>query len=245
MNDQDLLRYSRQIILPEVGIEGQQALLDSTMLLIGVGGLGSPSAMYLAAAGVGHLIIADFDKVELSNLQRQVIHHTDDIGEFKVDSAKVKMLSINPDVKITTVKDLSENNLNTWVDKSDIVLDGTDNFDTRFKINKACVEQKTPLVSAAVIRFEGQLSVFKGYEVDKPCYQCLYSEEGNSDENCTDNGILAPVAGMLGTMQALQAIKVVLSLGEQLVGKLMMIDALDLTFRSVKINKDSACKICQ
>ena len=245
MNDQDLLRYSRQIILPEVGIEGQQALLDSTMLLIGVGGLGSPSAMYLAAAGVGHLIIADFDKVELSNLQRQVIHHTDDIGEFKVDSAKAKMLSINPDVKITTVKDLDENNLNTWVEKSDIVLDGTDNFDTRFKINKACVEQKTPLVSAAVIRFEGQLSVFKGYEVDNPCYQCLYSEEGNSDENCTDNGILAPVAGMLGTMQALQAIKVVLSLGEQLVGKLMMIDALDLTFRSVKINKDSACKICQ
>ena len=245
MNDQDLLRYSRQIILPEVGIEGQQALLDSTMLLIGMGGLGSPSAMYLAAAGVGHLIIADFDKVELSNLQRQVIHHTDDIGEFKVDSAKAKMLAINPTIKITTVKDLSENNLNAWVDKSDIVLDGTDNFDTRFKINKACIEQRIPLVSAAVIRFEGQLSVFKGYEVDKPCYQCLYSEEGNSDENCTDNGILAPVAGMLGTMQALQAIKVVLSLGEQLVGKLMMIDALDLTFRSVKINKDSACKICQ
>ncbi|RUM82397.1 MAG: molybdopterin-synthase adenylyltransferase MoeB [Candidatus Thioglobus sp.] len=244
MNDQDLLRYSRQIILPEVGIEGQQALLDSTMLLIGVGGLGSPSAMYLAAAGVGHLIIADFDKVELSNLQRQVIHHTDDIGEFKVDSAKAKMLSINPGVKITTVKDLSENNLNAWVEKSDIVLDGTDNFDTRFKINKACVEQKAPLVSAAVIRFEGQLSVFKGYEVDKPCYQCLYSEEGNSDENCTDNGILAPVAGMLGTMQALQAIKVVLNLGEQLVGKLMIIDALDLTFRAVKINKDVSCPVC-
>jgi len=244
MNDQDLLRYSRQIMLPEVGIEGQQALLDSTMLLIGVGGLGSPSAMYLAAAGVGHLIIADFDKVELSNLQRQVIHHTDDIGEFKVDSAKAKMLSINPGVKITTVKDLSENNLNAWVEKSDIVLDGTDNFDTRFKINKACIEQRTPLVSAAVIRFEGQLSVFKGYEVDKPCYQCLYSEEGNSDENCTDNGILAPVAGMLGTMQALQAIKVVLNLGEQLVGKLMIIDALDLTFRAVKINKDVSCPVC-
>jgi len=244
MNDQDLLRYSRQIILPEVGIEGQQALLDSTMLLIGVGGLGSPSAMYLAAAGVGHLIIADFDKVELSNLQRQVIHHTDDIGEFKVDSAKAKMLSINPDVKITTVKDLSENNLNAWVEKSDLVLDGTDNFDTRFKINKACVEQRTPLVSAAVIRFEGQLSVFKGHEADKPCYQCLYSEEGNSDENCTDNGILAPVAGMLGTMQALQAIKVVLNLGEQLVGKLMIIDALDLTFRAVKINKDVSCPVC-
>ena len=244
MNDQDLLRYSRQIILPEVGIEGQQALLDSTMLLIGVGGLGSPSAMYLAAAGVGHLIIADFDKVELSNLQRQVIHHTDDIGEFKVDSAKAKMLAINPTIKITTVKDLSENNLNAWVAKADIVLDGTDNFDTRFKINQACVTETTPLVSAAVIRFEGQLSVFKGYDSDQPCYQCLYSTEGNSDENCTDNGILAPVAGMLGTMQALQAIKVVLNLGEQLMGKLMIIDALDLTFRIVKVNKDDFCPIC-
>ena len=136
MNDQDLLRYSRQIILPEVGIEGQQALLDSTMLLIGMGGLGSPSAMYLAAAGVGRLIIADFDKVELSNLQRQVIHHTDDIGEFKVDSAKAKMHSINPDIKITTVKDLGEDNLNTWIAKADVVLDGTDNFDTRFKVNQ-------------------------------------------------------------------------------------------------------------
>ena len=245
MNDQDSLRYSRQIMLPEVGIEGQQALLDSTMLLIGVGGLGSPSAMYLAAAGVGHLIIADFDKVELSNLQRQVIHHTDDIGEFKVDSAKAKMHAINPDIKITTVKDLGENNLHAWVEKSDIVLDGTDNFDTRFKINKACVEQETPLVSAAVIRFEGQLSVFKGYEVEQPCYQCLYSVEGNNDENCTDNGILAPVAGMLGTMQALQAIKVVLNLGEQLVGKLMVIDALDLSFRIVKVNKDPDCPTCK
>ncbi len=244
MNDQDLLRYSRQIILLEVGIEGQQALLDSTMLLIGIGGLGSPSAMYLAAAGVGHLIIVDFDKVELSNLQRQVIHHTDDIGEYKVDSAKAKMLAINPTIKITTVKDLSENNLNTWVAKADVVLDGTDNFDTRFKVNQACVTETTPLVSAAVIRFEGQLSVFKGYEVDKPCYQCLYSTEGNSDENCTDNGILAPVAGMLGTMQALQAIKVVLNLGEQLMGKLMIIDALDLTFRTVKVNKDDFCPIC-
>ncbi|HCE35039.1 MAG TPA: molybdopterin-synthase adenylyltransferase MoeB [Gammaproteobacteria bacterium] len=244
MNDQDLLRYSRQIILPEVGIEGQQALLDSTMLLIGVGGLGSPSAMYLAAAGVGHLIIADFDKVELSNLQRQVIHHTDDIGEFKVDSAKAKMLAINPTIKITTVKDLSENNLNAWVAKADVVLDGTDNFDTRFKINQACVTETTPLVSAAVIRFEGQLSVFKGYDSDQPCYQCLYSTEGNNDENCTDNGILAPVAGMLGTMQALQAIKVILNLGEQLVGKLMIIDALDLSFRNVTINKDKSCTIC-
>jgi len=245
MNDQDLLRYSRQIMLPQIGSEGQESLLNSTMLLIGMGGLGSPSAMYLAASGVGHLIIADFDQVELSNLQRQIVHHTDDIGKDKVDSAKSKMVAINPNIKVTTIKDLNEDNLNSWISKADVVLDGTDNFDTRFKVNKACVEAKKPLVSAAVIRFEGQLSVFKGYEKHQPCYQCLYSVEGNSDENCVENGILAPVAGVMGSLQALQAIKVVLNLGEQLVGKLMMIDALDLTFRSVKINKDSACKICQ
>ncbi len=175
MNDQDLLRYSRQIMLPQVDVEGQQTLLDSTVLLIGAGGLGSPSALYLAAAGIGHLIIADFDKVELSNLQRQIIHHTDDIGRYKVDSAKDKMLAVNPDIRVTTVKDLNEENLNDWISKSDVVLDGTDNFDTRFKINKACVQEKKPLVSAAVIRFEGQLSTFKCYEFDQPCYQCLYS----------------------------------------------------------------------
>lgn len=244
MNDQDLLRYSRQIMLPEIGIEGQQALLDSTMLLIGMGGLGSPSAMYLAAAGVGHLIIADFDTVEISNLQRQVIHHTDDIGKYKVDSAKEKMLAINLGIKVTTIKDLNDENLNSWVSKVDVVLDGTDNFDTRFKVNQACVEEKTPLVSAAVIRFEGQLSVFKGYEANQPCYQCLYSKEGNNDENCTDNGILAPVSGVMGTMQALQAIKTILDLGEKFDGKLLLFDALDLSFRSVKIPKDKTCLIC-
>ena len=208
MNDQDLLRYSRQIMLPQIGSEGQESLLNSTMLLIGMGGLGSPSAMYLAASGVGHLIIADFDQVELSNLQRQIVHHTDDIGKDKVDSAKAKMVAINPNIKVTTIKDLNENNLNSWISEVDVVLDGTDNFDTRFKVNKACVDEKKPLVSAAVIRFEGQLSVFKGYEKHQPCYQCLYSVEGNSDENCVENGILAPVAGVMGSLQALQAIKV-------------------------------------
>ncbi len=244
MNDQELLRYARQILLPQIGVEGQQALKNSTLLLIGMGGLGSPSALYLSSAGVGHLIIADFDEVELSNLQRQIIHFTDDIGRKKVDSAKDKMLAINPNIKVTTITTLNQNNLNDWVAKADVVLDGTDNFDTRFKVNKACVVQKTPLVSAAVIRFEGQLSVFKGYKQTQPCYQCLYSTKGNSDENCVDNGILSPVAGMMGSLQALQAIKVILNLGEQLVGKLMLIDALDLSFRKIKINKDESCKIC-
>ncbi len=244
MEDQDLLRYSRQIMLPQIDIEAQQALLDSTMLLIGMGGLGSPSALYLAATGVGHLIIADFDKVELSNLQRQVIHHTDDIGKYKVDSAKEKMLAVNPNVKVTTVKELNAENLNSWISKADVVLDGTDNFDTRFKVNKACVEEEKPLVSAAVIRFEGQLSVFKGYESDQPCYQCLYSKEGSNNENCVENGVLAPVAGVMGSIQALQAVKVALNLGHQLTGKLMMFDALDLTFRSISINKDESCAVC-
>ena len=244
MDNQNLLRYSRQILLPEVGEEGQQKLLNATVLLIGIGGLGSPSAMYLAAAGIGHLIIADFDQVELSNLQRQVIHHTEDIGRDKVESAKAKMFAINPNIKITTLTNLNEDNINEWVKRCDVVLDGTDNFDTRFKINQTCVAQHIPLVSAAVIRFEGQLSVFKGYEKDQPCYQCLYPSTGNSDENCVDNGILAPVAGMLGTMQALQGIKVILNLGEQLIGKLMIVDALDLNFKTIQLNKDESCPIC-
>ncbi len=244
MDNQNLLRYSRQILLPEVNEEGQQTLLDSTALLIGLGGLGSASAMYLAASGVGHLIIADFDQVELSNLQRQVIHHTADIGKNKVESAKVKMLAINPNIQVTTLTDLNKDNIDKWVAASDVVLDGTDNFESRFKINQACVTQHIPLVSTAVIRFEGQLSVFKGYKKKQPCYQCLYPNTGNGDENCVDNGILAPVAGMLGTMQALQALKVLLNLGEQLTGKLMLVDALNLNFKTVQLNKDENCLVC-
>ena len=244
MNDQELLRYSRQIMLPQVDIEGQQKLIDSTALIIGMGGLGSPSALYLAAAGVGHLIIADFDQVELSNLQRQIIHHTGDIGKDKVDSAKEKLLAINPNIQVDVAKQLSDDNLGSLINQADVILDGTDNFKSRFAINKASVENKKPLVSAAVIRFEGQLCVFKGYESDQPCYQCLYSEEGSGRENCVENGVLAPVAGLLGSLQALQAIKVILSLGEQLNGELMLIDALNLSFRKVKIGKDSKCPIC-
>jgi adenylyltransferase/sulfurtransferase len=244
MNDENLLRYSRQIMLPNVGIKGQQILLGSTVLLIGLGGLGSPSALYLAAAGVGHLILADFDKVEMSNLQRQIIHHTSNIGQYKIDSAAEKLLDINPNIKITKVYDLTHD-LEKWASKSDLVLDGTDNFKSRFAINKACVSTKTPLVSAAVIRFEGQLCTFKGYEDTQPCYQCLYPEQSDDkDNNCVDNGILSPVAGMLGSMQALQGIKVLLNLGEVLAGKLLLIDALDLTFRHIKIPPDKSCKIC-
>ena len=245
MNDQELLRYSKQIMLPQIDVEGQQKIIDSTMLIIGMGGLGSPTALYLAAAGVGHIIIADFDQVELSNLQRQIIHRTSDIGDDKVNSAKSKLLELNPNIKVTIANELVHtDNLSSLIKDVDIVLDGTDNFESRFEINKACVEFQKPLVSAAVIRLEGQISVFKGYEKDQPCYQCLYSEEGSGRENCVENGVLAPVAGLIGTIQALQAIKVLLNLGEQLCGVLMLVDALDLSFRKVKIVKDSECPIC-
>jgi adenylyltransferase/sulfurtransferase len=245
MNDQELLRYSKQIMLPQIDVEGQQKIIDSTMLIIGMGGLGSPTALYLAAAGVGHIIIADFDQVELSNLQRQIIHRTSDIGDDKVNSAKSKLLELNPNIKVTIANELVHtDNLSSLIKDVDIVLDGTDNFESRFEINKACVEFQKPLVSAAVIRLEGQISVFKGYEKDQPCYQCLYSQEGSGRENCVENGVLAPVAGLIGTIQALQAIKVLLNLGEQLCGVLMLVDALDLSFRKVKIVKDSECPIC-
>jgi len=245
MNDHELLRYSKQIMLPQIDIEGQQKINDSTILIIGMGGLGSPTALYLAATGVGHIVIADFDQVELSNLQRQIIHNTSDIGDDKVNSAKAKLLELNPNITVTVANEIMHSdNLASLIKDVDIVLDGTDNFESRFEINKACVECHKPLISAAVIRFEGQISVFKGYEVDQPCYQCLYSEQGDGRESCVENGVLAPVAGLVGTIQALQAIKVLLGLGEQLCGELLLIDGLDLSFRKVKIVKDSECPIC-
>ena len=245
MDDQELLRYSKQIMLPQIDVEGQQKIIDSTILIIGMGGLGSPTALYLAAAGVGHIMIADFDQVELSNLQRQIIHRTSDIGDDKVNSAKAKLLDLNPNIKVTIANEIVHtDNLSSLIKDADIVLDGTDNFESRFEINKVCVEFQKPLVSAAVIRLEGQISVFKGYEKDQPCYQCLYSEEGGENESCVQNGVLAPVAGLVGTIQALQAIKVLLDLGEQLCGLLLLVDALDLSFRKVKIVKDSECPIC-
>jgi len=245
MNDHELLRYSKQIMLPQIDIEGQQKINDSKMLIIGMGGLGSPTALYLAAAGVGHIVIADFDQVELSNLQRQIIHSTSDIGDDKVNSAKAKLLELNPNITVTVANEIMHSdNLASLIKDVDIVLDGTDNFESRFEINKACVECHKPLISAAVIRFEGQISVFKGYEVDQPCYQCLYSEQGDGRESCVENGVLAPVAGLVGTIQALQAIKVLLGIGEQLCGELLLIDGLDLSFRKVKIVKDSECPIC-
>lgn len=196
MEDEQLLQYSRQIMLPQVDITGQEKLLQSTALIVGMGGLGSPAAMYLATAGVGHLILVDFDEVELSNLQRQIIHRHTDIGRRKVESARDTLLAINPAVQITCLTDkLDADRLDTLLDGVDIVLDGCDNFATRFAVNQACVKHRVPLVSGAAIRMEGQVAVFRSDQPEAPCYQCLYKEEGEEELRCSENGVLAPVVG--------------------------------------------------
>ena len=233
-------------MLPQVDALGQQKLLDSTVLIVGMGGLGSPIAMYLAAAGVGHLILADFDKVDLSNLQRQIIHGTDDIGKPKVDSAFESLQQINPEITITRFKQpLDDENLNDLVPQVDLVIDGCDNFATRFAVNRTCVKHRKPLVSGAAIRFEGQISVFPNNGEDFPCYQCLYKkDEGEEEQTCSENGVLAPVVGLIGSIQAIEAIKVLLNIGDTLQGKLMVIDSMTMDIRTIKLKKDPACPAC-
>lgn len=244
MDDTKLLRYSRQIMLPQIDIEGQQKLLDSTALIMGMGGLGSPVALYLAAAGVGHLIIVDFDEVEISNLQRQILHSSNDIGKSKVDSAQQTLADLDPEVKVTPVnKRLDTEDIINYCHQADIVIDGTDNFETRFMVNQACVVTGTPLVSGAAIRMEGQLSVFMN-DGNSPCYRCLYREEGGEDLRCSENGVLSPVVGIIGSMQALEAIKVLTGIGETLNGRLLVIDALHMEMRTLKLKKDPECPVC-
>lgn len=245
MNDEQLLRYSRQIMLPQIDVAGQEKLLNSTVLIVGLGGLGSSAALYLASAGVGHLILADFDNVELSNLQRQVIHSTDDIGKSKVTSAAETLQKINPDITVTRfAAKLDDESLQALLPQVDLVVDGCDNFATRFAVNRACVAHHKPLVSGAAIRFEGQVSVFLNNGEGGPCYQCLYKEEGGEDLNCTDNGVLAPLVGIIGSIQATEAIKVLAGIGEVLVGKVLLLDALHMEWRTLKLKQDPACPIC-
>ena len=245
MNDEQLLRYSRQIMLPQVDVTGQEKLLDSTVLIVGLGGLGSAAAMYLASAGVGHLILADFDTVELSNLQRQIIHNTDDIGRTKVESAHDALKKINPDISITKfAARLDDESLNALLPQVDLVLDGCDNFETRFAVNRACVIHRKPLVSGAAIRFEGQVSVFLNDDTQSPCYQCLYKEEGEENLNCTENGVLAPLVGIIGSIQATETIKVLTNIGESLESKLLLLDALHMEWRTLKLKQDPSCPLC-
>ncbi|HIE01007.1 MAG TPA: molybdopterin-synthase adenylyltransferase MoeB [Thiotrichaceae bacterium] len=246
MDDAQLLRYSRQILLPEVGVEGQERLLNAKILIIGLGGLGSPAAMYLAAAGVGHLILSDFDVVDLSNLQRQIVHHTDDIGKPKVESARETLLALNPLIQVTPLyQQLDDTALLEQIDKVDIVLDCTDNLPTRFAINQACVKTQTPLVSGAAIRMEGQISVFRSDKPDSPCYRCLYPSDEALVETCTQTGILAPVVGIIGSLQALEAMKVIMDIGETLTGWLLFMDTLHNEFHRIKLVKNPNCPDCQ
>jgi molybdopterin/thiamine biosynthesis adenylyltransferase len=245
-NDEQLLHYSRQIMLPHFGIEGQQQLQDAHVVIIGIGGLGSPAALYLAAAGVGTLTLVDFDIVDNSNLQRQVIHNTSSIGESKVSSAKNTLHALNPETNIHCIdKKLNLDQLKSLIADVSCVIDATDNFSTRFLINHACVSQHVALVSAAAIQFEGQISVFDLRRKDSPCYACLYTEGGEENTNCSDNGILAPVVGILGSMQALETIKLICDIGETLQNRLLIFDALALQWRTMKLNKDPDCPVCK
>ena len=245
MNDDQLLRYSRQIMLPQVDLAGQEKLLASRALIIGAGGLGSPAAMYLAAAGVGQLAIADFDVVDLSNLQRQLLHHSNDIGRKKTASARETLLSINPDIQVTAIpRALQGDELDEQVKLADVVLDCSDNFATRFTVNTACVGQRTPLVSGAAIRMEGQLAVFDSRKENSPCYNCLYKAGENEEQTCAETGVLSPLVGIIGSMQALEAIKVILSLGNDLCGRLVIFDALQHEWRTLTLPRDPACPTC-
>lgn len=244
MNDEQLLRYSRQILLPAFGIEGQERLCRSSVLVVGLGGLGSPVAMYLAAAGVGRLLLADFDAVDLSNLQRQILHTTDRLGMAKADSARIGLGALNPDVELVAVKrSLTPETLPALVEQVDLVVDGSDNFATRFAVNAACVAAGKPLVSGAAIRLEGQIAVFSGRR-GGPCYQCLYPRDGAIDDTCTANGVLAPVVGIVGSIQATEAIKLLAGLGESLEGRLLLLDAGVMQWRTLRLTPDPACPIC-
>jgi molybdopterin-synthase adenylyltransferase len=245
MNDNQLLRYSRQIMLPQVDIEGQQKLLAARVLIVGAGGLGSPAAMYLAAAGVGNITLYDGDEVELSNLQRQIAHHTPDIGIDKVISTQQTLKNLNPEVNVTAVKArLTGEVLEFEVKNADVVLDCSDNFSTRFAINAACVRQQTPLVSGAAIRFEGQVSVFTAGYNNSPCYNCLYQREGEELQNCSLNGVISPITGIVGSIQALEAMKVLIGMGETLTGRLLLIDGLTMEWHTMRLKKNKNCPTC-
>ncbi len=245
LTDDQLERYARHIILKEVGGHGQQKLLNAKVLVIGAGGLGSPLLMYLAAAGVGTLGIIDDDVVALSNLQRQIIHMTDSLGDNKPSSAKEIINQINPDITVNTyLERIDEKNAALIIAEYDIIADGCDNFATRFLVNDICLKLKKPLVSGALSQFDGQLATFKGYEAEKPCYRCLVPDHPTGVLSCAEAGILGAVAGVVGTMQAVEVLKEILDLGDSLAGKLLIYDALSASSRNIKLPKDPNCKYC-
>jgi molybdopterin/thiamine biosynthesis adenylyltransferase len=246
MNDSQLLRYSRHILLDEIGIEGQQKLLAAHALVIGAGGLGSPAAMYLASAGVGHITLVDNDTVDLTNLQRQIAHTTERVGQSKAESARVTLAQINPEITITALNErVDDARLAELVAQADVVLDCTDNFATRHAVNRACVALGKPLVSGAVIRFDGQISVFDPRGGTKPCYSCLFPQDQQfEDVACSTMGVFAPLVGVVGAMQAAEALKLLMGVGGSLAGRLMMLDGLHMEWTSIGVGRNSDCPVC-
>lgn len=245
MQDPQLLRYSRQILLPAIDLEGQERLLAARVLIVGLGGLGSPAAMYLAAAGVGELVLNDYDRVDLSNLQRQIIHGTENLGEPKTISARKTLERLNPEIRTSALdRRLEGPELDEAVAGVDLVLDCSDNFATRFAVNAACVKARIPLISGAVIRFEGQLAVFDSSRSDSPCYNCLYPQQGELAENCARTGVIAPLPGIIGSLQALEAIKLLAGAGDSLVGALLLFDGFMMEWRRLVLRKNPRCPTC-
>lgn len=245
MNDEQLLRYSRQIMLPEIDAAGQQRLGAAHALVVGLGGLGSAASIYLAAGGVGRLTLVDFDRVDLSNLQRQILHRTADIGRPKTESAREHLSALNPDVSLTLVdRTVDEENLGELVTQADVIVDASDNFRTRFAVNSACVRARKPLVSAAAIRFEAQITVFDARDPASPCYRCLYGAGAEVEETCTANGVIAPLLGIAGSVQALEAMKIIMNLGRTLAGRLLLLDVLTMEWHSARLARDPACTVC-
>ena len=246
MNDNQLLRYSRHILLPQVSYEGQDKLVHSHALVVGAGGLGSPVALYLAASGVGTLTICDFDVVDLTNLQRQIIHTTPSVGINKAVSAQQTIYEINPEVIVKTIQQKStEDDFAALVAQADVVIDCSDNFATRYTLNRLCVKLKKPLVSGAALGFEGQVTVYDMRSDTSPCYHCLFPDNGeDTDLRCATNGVFAPLVGMIGTTQAAEALKLLMGIGESLQGRLLLLDALAMEWRTIKLSKDPACIVC-
>ncbi|PSU24817.1 molybdopterin-synthase adenylyltransferase MoeB [Photobacterium phosphoreum] len=244
LSDQEMLRYNRQIILRQFDFEGQEALKASSMLILGAGGLGCASSQYLAAAGVGKITLIDDDKVEVSNLQRQVLHTDATVGMLKVNSAKQALTAINPYLTVDTIaKRLTDDELLPLIKQHDLVLDCCDNVDTRNQLNRLCFETKTPLVSGAAIRMEGQISVYS-YRDGEPCYQCLSALFGQQTLTCVEAGIMSPVVGIVGAVQAMEAIKVAANIGTPLTGKILMLDAMSMSWREMKLMKQPSCSVC-
>jgi molybdopterin/thiamine biosynthesis adenylyltransferase len=246
MNDAQLLRYSRHILLNELGIDGQEKLLASHALVIGAGGLGSPVSLYLGSAGVGHITVVDHDHVDATNLQRQIAHTLDRVGQFKAESVRTAIAQINPDVRVTPITQRADAALlDTLVASADVVLDCSDNFETRQAVNLACVQHRKPLVSGAAIRMDGQVSVFDSTQADAPCYACIFPPEHMPEETrCATMGVFAPLVGIIGTVQAAEALKILSGMGSHMAGRLLMLDGRELSWTDIRMQRNPACPVC-